>query len=42
MILDNASSHVVSYAKVGKSRGLSTLSSSNLTLVNSFLPMLQA
>jgi hypothetical protein len=36
MILDNASSHVVSSAKVGKSRGFSTLALSNLTLV--FLP----
>jgi hypothetical protein len=36
MILDNASSHVVSCAKVGKSRGFSTLELSNMTLV--FLP----
>ena len=36
MILDNASSHVVSFAKVGKSRGFSTLELSNMTLV--FLP----
>ena len=33
MILDNASSHVVSIAKVGKSRGFSTLELSNMTLV---------
>ena len=33
MILDNASSHVVSFAKVGKSRGFSTLELSNMTLV---------
>jgi hypothetical protein len=33
MILDNASSHVVSSTKVGKSRGLSTLELSNMTLV---------
>jgi hypothetical protein len=36
MILDNAYSHVVSFAKVGKSRGFSTLEHSNMTLV--FLP----
>ena len=36
MILDNASSHVVSSAKVGKSRGFSTLELSNMTLA--FLP----
>ena len=36
MILDNASSHVISSAKVGKSRGFSTLELSNVTLV--FLP----
>ena len=36
MILDNASSHVVSSAKVGKSYGFSTLGLSNMTLV--FLP----
>ena len=36
MILDNASSHVVSSAKVGKSHGVSTLELSNMTLV--FLP----
>ena len=36
MILDNASSHVVSSAKVGKSHGFSTLELSNMTLV--FLP----
>ena len=36
MISDNASSHVVSFAKVGKSRGFSTLELSNMTLV--FLP----
>jgi hypothetical protein len=36
MNLDNASSHVVSFAKVGKSHGFSTLSLSNMTLV--FLP----
>jgi hypothetical protein len=33
MILDNASSHVVSYTKVGKSYGFSTLELSNMTLV---------
>ena len=33
MILDNASSHVVSFAKVGKSCGLSTLELSNMNLV---------
>ena len=33
MILDNASSHVVSVAKVGKSHGFSTLELSNMTLV---------
>ena len=33
MILDNAPSHVVSCAKVGKSRGFSTLELSNMTLV---------
>ena len=36
MILDNASSHVVSSTKVGKSCGFSTLELSNMTLV--FLP----
>ena len=36
MILDIASSHVVSSAKVGKSCGFSTLELSNMTLV--FLP----
>jgi hypothetical protein len=36
MILDYASSHVVSFAKVGKSCGFSTLELSNMTLV--FLP----
>jgi hypothetical protein len=36
MILDIASSHVVSCAKVGKSRGFSTLELSNMSLV--FLP----
>ena len=36
MILNNASSHVISSAKVGKPRGLSTLELSNMTLV--FLP----
>jgi hypothetical protein len=36
VILDNASSHVVSCAKVGKSCGFSTLELSNVTLV--FLP----
>jgi hypothetical protein len=36
MILDNASSHVVSFVKVGKSPGFSTLELSNMTLV--FLP----
>jgi hypothetical protein len=36
MIMDNASSHVVSSAKVGKSYGFSTLELSNTTLV--FLP----
>jgi hypothetical protein len=36
MISDNASSHVVSSAKVGKSHGFSTLELSNMTLV--FLP----
>ena len=36
MLLDNASSHVVRFAKVGKSRGFSTLGLSNMTLV--FLP----
>ena len=36
MILDGASSHVVSSTKVGKSRGFSTLELSNMTLV--FLP----
>ena len=36
MILDNASSHVVSYAKVGRSCGFSALELSNMTLV--FLP----
>jgi hypothetical protein len=36
MILDDASSHVVSFAKVGKCRGFLTLELSNVTLV--FLP----
>jgi hypothetical protein len=36
MILDKASSHVVSCAKVSKSHGLSTFKLSNMTLV--FLP----
>jgi hypothetical protein len=36
MILEIASSHVLSSAKVGKSRGFSTLELSNVTLV--FLP----
>jgi hypothetical protein len=36
MILNYVSSHVVSAAKVGKSRGFSTLGLSNMTLV--FLP----
>ena len=36
MILNNASSHVVSFAKVGKSREFSNLELSNMTLV--FLP----
>jgi hypothetical protein len=36
MILDNAYSHVVSSAKVGKSHGFSTLELSKMTLV--FLP----
>jgi hypothetical protein len=36
MILDNASSHVVSSIEVGKSHGFSTLKLSNMTLV--FLP----
>jgi hypothetical protein len=36
MILDNASSHVVSFAKVGKSCGFSALQLSNMNLV--FLP----
>jgi hypothetical protein len=36
VILDIASSHVVSFAKVGKSCGFSTLELSNMTLV--FLP----
>jgi hypothetical protein len=36
MISDNATSQVVSSAKVGKSRGFSTLELSNMTLV--FLP----
>jgi hypothetical protein len=36
MLLDDESSHVVSSAKVGKSRGFSTLGLSNITLV--FLP----
>lgn len=31
--MDNASSHVVSFAKVGKSRSFSTLAFSNMTLV---------
>jgi beta-xylosidase len=40
-LLDNASSHVVTSVKVGKSHGSSTLELSNMTLV--FLPpMLQA
>ena len=33
MILDNASSHVVSFAKVGKSCGFSTLELSNMSLI---------
>ena len=33
MISDNASSHVVSSAKVGKVRGFSTLGLNNMTLV---------
>ena len=41
MILNNASSHVFSSAKVGKSRGFSTLALSNMTLWYSFLSMLQ-
>jgi hypothetical protein len=36
LLLDIASSHVVSSAKVGKSRGFSTLGLSNMTLM--FLP----
>ena len=36
MILDNSSSHVISFAKVGKSHGFSTLELSNMILV--FLP----
>jgi hypothetical protein len=36
MLLDNASSHVVSSAKVGKSHDFSTLGLNNMTLV--FLP----
>ena len=36
IFLDNASSHVVSSTKVGKSHGFSTLELSNMTLV--FLP----
>jgi hypothetical protein len=36
MILDNASSHVISSAKVGKSCGFLALALSNMTLV--FLP----
>jgi putative effector of murein hydrolase LrgA (UPF0299 family) len=36
MILDNASSHIVSLAKVGKSCGFLTLELSNMTLI--FLP----
>ena len=36
MILDNASSHVVCFAKVSKSCGFSTLELSNMTLI--FLP----
>jgi hypothetical protein len=36
MILDNASSHVVNFAKVGKSYGFPTLELSNMDLV--FLP----
>jgi hypothetical protein len=36
MMSDNASSHVISFAKVGKSCGFSTLELSNMTLV--FLP----
>jgi hypothetical protein len=35
-ILDSTSSHVVSFAKVGKSRGFSTLELSNMTLA--FIP----
>ena len=37
MILDNASSRVVSSAKTGKSHGFSTLKLSNMVLV--FLPL---
>ena len=36
IIMDNASSHIISFAKVDKSRGFSALESSNMTLV--FLP----
>ena len=36
MILDNSSSHVVSFAKASKSYGFSTLELNNITLV--FLP----
>ena len=36
MILDNASSHVVRFARVGKSRGFSTLELNNMILI--FLP----
>jgi hypothetical protein len=36
MILDDASSHLISSAKVGKSRGFLTLELSNMVLV--FLP----
>ena len=38
MILDNATSHVISFANVGKSRDFSTLKLSNMTLVLLFLP----
>ena len=37
LIFNNASSHVVGSAKVGKSHGFSTLELSNMTLV--FLPL---
>jgi hypothetical protein len=40
MILDIASSHVVSFAKVGKFCGFSILEMSNMTLV--FLPPIVA